>query len=290
MARNTIEARPVPPWAAGLVARLSRDRPAVVTREDIAAYLIELGEERPLKPTMQALQRLGWLSTLHIKGVWAFVPAGESRLTDPYLDLRAWRVRENDTAFALAGEAAAWHLGYVTRRFDGPPAIWIPPKTRVPHGLRSHISLVRIGWTIADLRELGPSIRLLRKKGLDLTAWAGGLPALGPDALLVQLGSRPGSFRTWADLIARLDALAADCDLERISKLLKGQSSSAWQRTAYLLDRGGQREVGLALLDRLSNKRMPAVLFGNGPMASWSKDFRVNDRLIAPLQQSMGKA
>lgn len=290
MTKSTIEARPVPPWAAGLVSRLSRDRPAVITREDIAAYLTDLGEERPLKRTMQDLQTLGWLSTLHLKGVWAFVPAGESSLTDPYLDLRAWRARESDAAFALAGEAAAWHLGYVTRRFEGPPAIWIPPKMRVPQGLRSHISLVRIGWTVADPRELGPSTKLLRKKGLDLTAWAGGLPALGPDALLIQLGARPGSFRTWADLIARLDALAADCDLDRLSKLLQGQSSSAWQRTAYLLDRGGQREVGLTLLDRLSSKRMPAVSFGNGPIASWSKDFRVNDRLIAPLQQKLGKA
>lgn len=287
---ETKEARPVPRWAAGLVARLSQDRPAVVTREDLAGYLAELEDERDLESTLRGLQQLGWLATLHLKGVWAFVPPGESAPTDPYVDLRAWRAREPDAVFALAGEAAAWHLGYLPRRFDGPTALWLPSKARVPHGLRPHVSLVRIDFVGLEARQLAPSPKLLRRKGLDLTAWASGLPALGPDALLVQLAARPASFRTWADLIGQLDVLAADCDLDRLTELLGGQSASAWQRAGYLLDRGDRRDDGLALLGRRPDARRPTVSLGEGPTSIWSPEFRVNDRLVAPLQQQLGKA
>ena len=53
---------------------------------------------------MYELQRLGWLKSLHLKGVWAYMPPGESEIIDPYIDLAAgapvrttpsllWRVR-----------------------------------------------------------------------------------------------------------------------------------------------------------------------------------------------------
>lgn len=290
MAKDPTIARPVPPWAAGLVARLSQDCPAVVTREDLARYLIELGSARRVDDTVSDLQQLGWLSTLHLKGVWAFVPAGEVRVSDPYLNLRGWQAREPDAAFALAGEAAAWHLGYVARAFDGPLAIWLPAKARVPHGLRPHVSMVRISWSREDGQRLGPTTALLREKGLDLTGWASGFPAFGPEALIVQLASRPGSFRIWADLIGRLDVLTADCDLQRLADLLVSQSASAWQRAAYLLDRGGRGNDAHALLGQRPNNRMPVVSFGDGPTTVWSAAFRVNDRLVAPLQEQLGKA
>lgn len=290
MLRKTSDARPIPPWAAGILSRLSRDRPAVVTREQLADYLAELGQVRDLHRTARDLQQLGWLATLHLKGVWAFVPAGESRPTDPYLDLRAWKLSDVGAVFALAGEAAAWHLGYIQRRFAGPPALWLPPTKRVPHGLRSHISLVRIAWAVKDAKALGPSPKLLRKKGLDLTAWASGLPALGPEALLVQLAVRPGSFRVWADLIGQLDVLVDDCEPARLTELLAGQPASAWQRAGYLLDRGGQHDLGLALREHRPTTSMPSVSLGSGPEALWSSDFQVNDRLIAPLQQRLAKA
>ena len=290
MAKNTSTARPVPPWAAGLVARLSQDRPAVVTREDLARYLAELGSTRSVEDTASDLQQLGWLSTLHLKGVWAFVPAGEDRPSDPYFDLRGWQAREPDAVFALAGEAAAWHLGYVARAFGGPLAIWLPAKARVPHGLRPHVSLVRIPWARADAQRLGPTTALLRGKGLDLTGWASGLPAFGPEALIVQLASRPGSFRVWADLVGHLSILVTDCDFQRLADLLFEQSASAWQRAAYLVDRGGRGDEARTLLNQRPNDRMPVVSFGDGPTTVWSPDFRVNDRLVAPLQEQLGKA
>ena len=147
-----------------------------------------------------------------------------------------------------------------------------------------------IAWPAEDARRLGPSLKLLRRKGLDLTAWASGLPAFGPEALLVQLSARPASFRAWADLIEQLDVLAADCDLERLTELLREQSASAWQRAGYFLDRGKRGVDGLSLLERRPKREMPTVSIGEGPTAVWSSDFRLNDHLIAPLQEQLGKA
>jgi len=281
--------RTVPPWAASMVAALSRDRPAVVTTELIGEYLREAGSDRAASRVASDLQQLGWLSTLHVKGAWAFVPAGEERSNDPYLDLRGWQARDRDAVFALAGEAACWHLGYIPRRYLGPVAVWLPTGQRVAHGLRSHVRVVRIDWGV-DVGALGPTSKLLRRKRLDLTAWAGGLPALGPDAVLVQLAARPSSFRVWADLVSQLETLADDCEPSRVAALLVDQSASARQRAAYLLDRGGRHDVAMTLLTDRPSRSMPAVQLGTGTEATWSKEFQVNDHIVAPLQRRLGKA
>lgn len=282
--------RAVPKWAAGIVAVLSRDRPAVVTVASIGAYLDELGSNRVPGQVASDLQQLGWLATLHVKGAWAFVPAGESRPADPYLDLRGWQARTPDVVFALAGEAASWHLGYLPRRFEGPVAVWLPQGERLGHGLRAHVRAVRMGWHASDLRRLGPTTRLLRARGLDLTGWASGFDAFGPEALLTQLAARPSSFRVWADLIGQLDQVMSDCDPERVVDLLDGQSASAWQRAAYLLDRGGRRDIGEGVMGERPTVAMPVAELGVGPEAIWSGKYKVNDHLVAPLQHKLGKA
>lgn len=251
---------------------------------------MELGDDRDVDEAIAALQQLGWLATLHLKGVWAFVPAGEPRSSDPYLDLRAWRARDPSAVFALAGDAVAWHLGYVARRFDGPTSLWLPAGSRPPHGLRSLVSVVRLVWPVNDPRDLAPASKLLRRRGLDLVGWADGLPGLGPEALLVQLAARPASFSAWGDLVEHLDVLAGDIDVGRLGLLLGEQSASAWQRAGYLLDRGGRRSDGLALLERRRTSRRPTVSLGAGPESVWSGAFGVNDSLVAPLQRRLGKA
>ena len=282
--------RSVPAWAASTVAALSRDRPAVVTTEILREYLREAGSDRDPARVASDLQQLGWLSTLHVKGAWAFVPAGEERPSDPYLDLRGWQARDRDAVFALAGEAACWHVGYIQRRYLGPISVWLPKGQRVAHGLRSQVSIVRIGWDTTDVGTLGPTSKMLRAKRLDLTAWASGLPALGPDALLVQLAVRPSSFRVWADLVGQLQTLADDCDPARVAALLADQSASAWQRAAYLLDRGGRHDDALELLGNGPSGSMPAAQLGDGPEVIWSNEFHVNYHIVAPLQRQLGKA
>ena len=282
--------RRIPGWAAGLLARLARDRPAVVTREDIEADLTKVGSSRHVDRTVRELQRLGWFKPLHVKGVWAYVPPGEEEVIDPYIDVRGWKAREPEAVFALAGEAIAWHLGYLSRAFSGSVAVWIPTNSRLPHGLRTHLSIVTLGWSVDDAPGLGPTTALLHRRRLDARAWAGGLPGFGPEALVVQLSARPSSFRAWGDLVPHLEQLATDCDVDRLVGLLGKQSSSAWQRAAYLLHCGNRHDDGAGLLGRRPMATMPKVQFGEGPTSVWVPEFSVTDRLIAPLQSAGGKA
>lgn len=288
--RATKSDRRIPGWAASLLTRLARDRPPVVTHRDIKAMMGETGLARDVGTTVQELGRLGWLVPTHLKGTWAYLPPGEDEITDPYLDLRAWRARDQDAVFALAGEVAAWHLGYLDRAFGGPTAVWIPSDRRLPHGLRPHLSVVRLGWLAGQAPQLGPSTSLLHRRHLDLTRWATGLPAFGPEALVLQLAKRPSSFRVWTDLVGHLELLAADCDPERLTGMLHGQSSSAWQRAAYLLARGARREEAESVFARRPPGSLPKVQFGAGPKSAWDGEFNVSDFLIAPAQQTMGKA
>jgi hypothetical protein len=227
---------------------------------------------------------------LHVKGAWAYLPPGEGTVSDPYVDLRAWKERDPGAVFFLAGEAAAWHLGYLDRAFNGPATVWAPPGARLPHGLRAHLSVVSIAWSPEAYADLGPTPGLLRSRGLDLTRWAKGLPALGPEALVAQLSARPASFRVWADLVAHLGQLVSDCGTEGLAKLLDGQSSSAWQRAAYMLHCGEHHGAAADILRRRPSPRMAKAQFGASGPGLWVPEFGLVDHVIAPLQRVSGKA
>ncbi len=287
--------RRVPGWAAGLIAGLSRDLPSVLTREQIVERLTDAGSDREIDATINELRRLGWLVGLPIHGVWAFIPAGQDELADPYLALRAWQARNPDAGFMLAGAAAAWHLGYLDRAPDQQTAIWLPGATRLPDGLRPYVSLVQIRWARDAVNLIGPTTRLLLQRKLDIVSWASGLPAFGPEALIVQLAARPSSFLPWADLVAHLDHLVGDCDDKRLATLLADQSTSAWQRASYLLHTAGQPSRGLRLLDERPRRPMPKVKFEHTRLdhrdpGVWMAEYHLLDRLVAPLQLVLGKA
>jgi hypothetical protein len=288
--RTTKSDRRIPGWAAGILTRLARDRPPVVTYRDVAAVLDDAGLQRDVQSTVHELQRLGWLAPVHIKGAWAYMPPGEDQVTDPYIDLRAWRERDQDAVFALAGESAAWHLGYLDRPQTRPTAVWVPEGTRLPHGIRPHVTVVTLGWREEDARRLGPAPQFLHRRRLDMTSWASGMPAFGVEALIVQLSRRPASFHGWVDLIDHLDQLAMNCEISRLIGLLKGQSASSWQRAAYILERGDQHDAGAEVLRQRPSASPPKVQFGNGERSVWVPEFHVLDRLILPLQQIAGKA
>ncbi len=287
--------RRVPTWAAGLISGLSRDLPAVLTREEILERLTDSQSKRDVDATINELRRLGWLVGLPIHGVWAFIPAGQDELADPYLALRAWLARDPDARFRLAGAAAAWHLGYLDRAPDRQTAIWLPATTRLPDGLRPYVSLVQIKWGPDAANLVGPTTRLLLQRKLDIVSWASGLPAFGPEALIVQLAARPSSFHPWADLVAHLAQLVDDCDDERLATLLADQSTSAWQRASYLLHAAGQQSRGLQLLDQRPRRPLPKMKFehagiDHGDPGVWMADYHLLDRLVAPLQLVLGKA
>ena len=167
----------IPRWAAGLISGLSRDLPTVLTREEILERLTNSQSKRDIDSTINELRRLGWLVGLPVHGVWAFIPAGQDELADPYLALRAWLARAPDAGLRLAGAAAAWHLGYLERAPDRPTAIWLPATTRLPDGLRPYVSLVQIKWASDAASVVGPTTRLLLQRKLDIVSWASGLPA-----------------------------------------------------------------------------------------------------------------
>lgn len=195
----------------------------------------------------------------------------------------------------LAGATAAWHLGYVDRAPEGRTDIWTPGHVRVPDGIRPTVSVARIRWSPQQQRLAKPASALLRKRNLDLTRWAGGLPAFGPEAIVVQLATRPSSFAPWADLVAHLTELAADVDLDRLADLLDGQSTSAYQRAGHLLHSGRNPQGGLEILDRRPAGKLPVVEFGRTgrcPPGSglWNPQYNLIDRTVARLQGVTGKA
>jgi hypothetical protein len=280
----------VPRWAAPLVARLTQDLPAVLTRSDVSSYLDEVGMKRETDSTIRDLVRLGWLQRTSLRGVWKFMPLGESVSIDPYLPLRAWRADKPGAVFALAGEAAAWHLGYLDRRYGGPVRVWLPEGQRAPFGARSHIAVVRLGWHASAASHAGPDRMLLRRKRLDLTQWATGLPAFGPEALLAQVSIRPASFEPWADLAAHIVDLAGDCDADRLLALLKGQPPTAWQRAAYLLEVGQAHDSADAVMERRGPAKLSHVALGTGPTGDYSSRFNLTDRAVSPWRRLGGKA
>jgi hypothetical protein len=290
--------RRIPAWASGLIGALARDTPAVVTRDDIARRLEELDNDRDIDATVDELRRLGWFVGLPIHGTWAFIPPGQDTVADDYLPLRAWSASGRDGQFMLAGAAAAWHLGYLDRAPDGRVPVWLPEDKRLPDGLRPYVSVTRIKWPKDACRDLAPNTALLVRRKLDIVTWSGGLPAFGPEALLIQLGARPSSFRPWADFVAHLAQVVDDCDDDRLVALLAGQSTSTWQRTAYLLHAGGRPPRGIRLFDRRPRGPIPKTHFERRLLdrseedapALWVPQYNVVDRLIAPLQRLVGKA
>jgi hypothetical protein len=286
--------RRIPGWAAGLVDGLARDAPYVVTRDDVAHRLLEAGSGRNVDSTVSELRRLGWLVGLPVHGVWAFIPPGHDEPAGQYVALRGWVARDRP-GLLLAGANAAWHLGYLDRQPSGRTQVWLAGGVRLPDGLRPHVSVVALAGPRITAANLAPLPGLLIRRKLDLTRWAGGLDAFGPEALVVQLVSRPASFQPWADLVVHLHRVAEDCDDSRLAVLLDGQSSSAWQRAGYLLHSAGYPDRGAALLAQRPRGPMPKMRFGDRSSsmrgdALWVSSYQLHDHLIAPLQSVLGKA
>jgi hypothetical protein len=280
----------VPASVAAVVDRLAQERPAVVTLADVDRYVADTGTTRSSRTVLRELVNAGWLTTSGRRGVWAFIPPGEDEVTDPYVSLRAWAATPG-VVFALAGESAAWHLGLLARRASGPTSIWIPQGRAIPNALRDGVRLVRLDWGPEMAGRVGPRREWLRGRGLDLTRWSAGLPAFGPEALLVQLGVRPTSFVAWGDLAVNIGRLADACDPSTLLGLFEGQSTPAHQRAAYLLDIGGRAELASEVLGARPTASLSRLTLGDASSGGvWSKTYRITDRLVAPFLAEFGKA
>jgi hypothetical protein len=230
------------------------------------------------RDVIRRLVRHGWLAGLSVRGAWAFFPPGVDDLADPYIHLRGWRAIDKDVVFLLAGTCAAFHLGYLPRRPER-VTIWLPEKTALPAGLRKKVSVVKTTFPRAsDVRRLSPGLPLLKQRGLDITSWATGLPAFGPEALIVQMAQRPASIESWLDLSSKLADLARDVDIERLKALLSMSSAAARQRAAYFMHLGGRTDF-----QSLLPAEVQAVELGDDGPGHWHNATGVNDHLLMPL-------
>ena len=285
MARDRKKKRSIPGWAADLVDLLVQKAPIVVTREHIKRALSEVGSSMQTDAAIKGLVRRGWLGNRGVRGTWAFFPPGVDDLADPYLGLHGWLIIRSDVRFLLAGSSAAWHLGYLTR-MPVRPMIWLGREVILPKALEGLIDTVRTPFPErVDLKLLEPSMLLLRKKNLDLLTWSARLPSFGPEALLVQIASRPASFASWADLVARFDEFVRDIDIKRLRELLVDAKNTTRQRAVYLL-RLGQRYDATDLLP----PKLQTVRFGTKGPALWDPVTAVHDHMVAPLLNVNAKA
>ena len=154
----------------------------------------------------------------------------------------------------------------------------------------SKSSTITLGWGPDKAAVLGPDRAWLRKRKLDLLRWSSGLPALGPEALLVQLSARPTSFHPWADLAPNLTSLAESCGAPRLLDLLDNHKTTVYQRAAYLLDTGGNPSAADQVLAGRPSRSLSHVVLGAGPDSVFSAKHRLTDRLVAPFLTQYGKA
>lgn len=277
--KATPSIRVVPRWAAALFARLSVSAPTVVTEQTIATHLQDLGSAESATSVVKKLVRHGWLRPVGVHGAWAFLPPGVDALADPYLGLRGWRAVEPTARFALAGESALWHLGYLTRRSER-VTVWMPKKEALPRGLTGKMSVVTTEFAASvDERALGPTLALLKKRHLDVTGWASRLPAFGPEALIVQMAQRPHSVASWVEVAPRLADLVHDADVERLKLLLSVSTDAAKQRAAYYFHLMNAPFHAMSILELLKKPALPVDL-GNQGTGRWDKLTNVTDRLV----------
>lgn len=272
--------RVVPPWAASLLATLAQSAPSIVTEHALAELLGESAEVKADAKTMaKGLVRLGWLRPAGVRGAWAFLPPGVDDLGDPYLGLRAWAAVDPAARFALAGETALWHLGYLPRR-PADVTVWVPFKKALPKGLEGTVRLVTTAFpTSVEVKTLSPAPALMKKRRLDLTAWASKLPAFGPEAVLVQMAQRPASIASWVEVAPVLENVVADIDIERLKLLLSSSTNAAKQRAAYFCELS---RASMHAMELLPKKLVPVDL-GKKGAGRWDNVTHVTDRLVFPL-------
>lgn len=277
--------RVVPAAEATLVATLSQSAPTIVTEATVAELIRDSASAGDARSRVKRLVRLGWLRPTAVRGAWAFLPPGVDELADPYLDLRAWRAVDPTARFALAGESALWHLGYLPRRPDA-VTLWVPLRSELARGLVGKMSLVTTKFpSDVDPKTMAPALALLKKRRLDLTAWSSRLPAFGPEALLVQMAQRPASVGSWVEVAPRLKDIVADIDIERLKRLLSASPDAAKQRAAYFCEIVGAHFHAAELLPE---KLVPVDLGKKGP-GRWDNVTHVTDRVVAPLLEANAK-
>lgn len=96
--------RPISPSLAGVLERLELDQPELVTGDDLARLMDEVGLRTPMKVVASQLRNAGWLLATGRRGVWEFAPAsmaGPHSRHDPVTPLRAFLSQRPSAPCAL---------------------------------------------------------------------------------------------------------------------------------------------------------------------------------------------
>jgi len=234
--------RTIPRGLAPLVEILELEQPRVVTAAQLRRWAEEVGLRWSTDLLVRRLRERGWLLDLTTKGVWEFAPASRAGALgsgDPLIELRATLARDLSAPFVVAAESAAYLHGLASRRPD-PDVIGAPEGTRLPTALRT-LRIVR--WQSA----CDPVIR-------------DGLPTWALPTLLAFMGTRPGKYHDWANVGEWLRPAVRQVTASDLARELENRPRSAWARTSYLVDTGGQKEVARALLSEAPPGKGPYYL------------------------------
>lgn len=234
--------RTIPPGLAPLVQILELEQPRVVTAAQLGRWAEEVGLRWSVDLVVRRLRERGWLLDLTTRGVWEFAPASRAGALgsgDPLIELRATLARDPSAPFVVAAESAAYLHGLASRRPD-PDVIGAPEEARPPTALKT-LRIVR--WRAA----CDPVIR-------------DGLPTWAVPTLLAFMGTRPGKYRDWANVGEWLRPAVRQVAASDLARELEHRPRSAWARTSYLLEIGGQGEAALALLSEAPPGKGPYYL------------------------------
>jgi len=234
--------RTIPPGLAPLVEILELEQPRVVTATQLGRWAEKGGVRWPTDLLIRRLRERGWLLDLTTKGVWEFAPASRAGALgsgDPLIELRATLARDPSAPFVVAAESAAYLHGLSSRRPD-PDVIGAPEEVRPPKALKA--------------------LRIVRWRPACDPVTRDGLPTWALPTLLAFMGTRPGRYHDWANVGEWLGPAAKQAAVSDLARELEHRPRSAWARTAYLVDIGGQGEAARALLSQAPPGKGPYYL------------------------------
>lgn len=253
-------ARTIPQGLAPLLELLELEQPRVVTATQLAKWAEDTAVTWPPDLLIRRLRERGWLLDLTTKGVWEFAPAsraGAFGSGDPLIELRATLARDPSASYVVAAESAVYLLGLASRRPD-PDVIGAPEGVRQPKALKA--------------------LRIVRWRPASNPVTRDGLPTWGPSTLLAFMGTRPSGYRDWMNVGEWLGQAASQVATPELVLELQRRPRSAWARTAYLLDTGGQSEAARTLLCKAPAGRGPYYL-GDRQGGRYVNPFEVIDNI-----------
>jgi hypothetical protein len=253
-------ARTIPQGLAPLLELLELEQPRVVTATQLAKWAEDTGITWPPDLLIRRLRERGWLLDLTTKGVWEFAPAsraGAFGSGDPLIELRATLARDPSAPYVVAAESAAYLLGLASRRPD-PDVIGAPEGVRQPKALKA--------------------LRIVRWRPASNLVMRDGLPTWGPSTLLAFMGTRPSGYHDWMNVGEWLRLATGQVVTSDLARELQHRPRSAWARTAYLLDAGGQAEAARTLLTMAPVGRGPYHL-GDRKGGRYINPFEVIDNI-----------